>query len=71
MQLRLPSRWLEDRVAYFQFMLFMLTARRRALSFPLGLELDVAALRRRRARRLHYSMSSWLLAVSSTTENRS
>jgi hypothetical protein len=29
-------------------------------SFPLGLELGVAALaRRRRARRLHYSMSSW------------
>jgi hypothetical protein len=30
-----------------------------AISFPLGLELGVAALRRRRARRLHYSMSSW------------
>jgi hypothetical protein len=28
-------------------------------SFPLGLELGVAALRRRRTRRLHYSMSSW------------
>ena len=27
--------------------------------FPLGLELGVAALRRRRTRRLHYSMSSW------------
>jgi hypothetical protein len=28
-------------------------------AFPLGLELGVAALRRRRTRRLHYSMSSW------------
>jgi hypothetical protein len=28
-------------------------------SFPLGLERGVAALRRRRTRRLHYSMSSW------------